>query len=950
MKHFLALFSLLLLAPLAAHAIAPTALKTEFLENPLAIGTSKPRFSWIVEDPARGARQTAYQVQAASSLENFDKPDLWDSGKLSSGQSHLIEYAGKPLASRQRVWWRVRTWDQDGREFSWSKPAWFEIGLLKPEDWQAKWIGNRSDHPLVDEVTEAWDRHVILTGAGYQAAKTFLDEKAEPPPHFRNEFRLPSTVARARAFICGLGYYQLYLNGRRVGDRRLDPAAAHYEKEARYVVHDITHLVREGRNAIGVILGSGWYCQLGRTTDPARPQQWGPDTGLLVQLHIELDDGRQMCVVSDKSWKTSSGPILRSELFLGEAYDASREMAGWTEAGFDDRAWAPAAEIAPLAPKLVPMLTPPERVVEVLQPVELLHPSPGIWVFDFGKLISGLTRLKIRSSKPITVIQRYAEAAGGHPTDAFPIVRTKFYYPQDIAPSKGMILASQSVHLPGSASGTPVYLYVTAGRGQELYEPTSFTYQPFRYVEVLGLADAPRLGDMEALFIHSDLKPTGSFVCSDEKVNRVYELMHRTLRACLHGVLQDNPGQERGGWMGENQATFEFLAFACDTAQFHRQYIRDIEAGTLPDGRPPRVTPNFRSKYGGGDIGWEATTGLMLSRHHLFYGDRRLQNEHYDYVKRYVELYRPLAETNLDGFVGFGDWLDPWPTLHGVRKSVDRAGQSSTDSGWPVNSPQQVTVGGLYYGAVVALVEAARALGKAGDLARYTRLASLMRENYNKRFYDAERKTYGSQAGNLLALTYGLVPDGDAATVAASLDHNVRLDWKGHLSTGHVTTSLLPSTLSSYGYAETALQLFRNDDYPSWGFMLSKGQTGIPPRWRNTARPDLANYGRMLQQALGAAGRWFYDSLGGIQPDPDHPGFKHFILRPSVPQGLDWVKVKYESVYGLIRSEWQGDGGALTWQITIPWNTTATAKFPDGTTKRLEAGRHTLTIPEPRKP
>jgi alpha-L-rhamnosidase len=936
---FRLILSALLLAPLAAHAIAPTALKTEFLDNPLALDTAKPRFSWVVEDTTPGAKQTAYQVQAASSPEKLAKgeADLWDSGKVASDQSHLVPYAGKALASRQPVWWRVKGWDQNGTETDWSKPARFELGFLDDKEWQAEWITVPGEAPVRSPTTQAWAEFTALAGKEHAQAVNFLLENFPPVPLFRREFEVAGKVQRARLSLGVRGYAVPSLNGRRVSDRRLDPAYREYDVNTHYIVLDVTDQLRTGKNAIGIELGGGWH-GVGeeRTIGLVRKKRTRSEC-FIARLDVETDQGATR-IVSDGTWTTAPGPTVKSVFFAGEAYDANREQPGWNTAGFAADGWQP-AQVAPAGTeKLVPMLIPPERVVKTLPAVRKYQAAEGIWVFDFGQLFPGVTRLRATLPKGTTLIQRYEQGTSAGPT--------KLSYPQPpqvLSKTDGLIANFNGV-VAGPVKTTSCYVYTAKGGDQPEEWAPEFDYQSLRYVEVTGYPGEPPLDLLTGLLIHTDFPQAGTFTSSDERINRVFRGLSDTTLYCTHGILQDNNCAERQkgntGLMG-NFVDLQAFDHAC--APFHLKALDGLRLNTVKGAPPEILHERGRNSLDRDDtVGWHAAAAFLPWKTWLFFGDPQILERHYPLMKAYVERFGEQVEQRMESLPDWGDWSDAYLGEDAARPPTPFAANTPEDYAkrppgqlagvpFPLNTPIALTAAARFYGALEITRRTAEILGHKEEAEDLAARAKRIKEVFLRTFYDPTLKAFGSQAANADALQFGLAPEGQEAAVARSLREDVMVKAGGHASAGFCLDGI-PDMLSRYGYADEAALLFQTDTYPSWGQILRTwGYHTMPARWP-TSRQAKDIGGRRIQAEKTSAGKWVYDSLGGIRPSPQAAGFKHFELAPSFPSTVDTCDVSYPSPYGQIASAWKRQDGGIRWNVTIPWNTTATLKLP-GLTK-----------------
>ena len=826
-------------------SLAPVELRCEYRANPIDVEAVHPRLGWALESRERGCRQKAYRIIVSSSSAKLivNLGDLWDSGRVESDASVQVPYGGAALTSGMKCWWKVRVWDAGGRPSAWSAPAVWEMGLLQKADWKAKWIG--------------------------YACRT--------APLFRSEFAVSRDITCARAYICGLGYYELYLNGKKVGDHVLDPGETDYEERSFYVVYDVTEHLRHGDNAVGVMLGDGWYNQ--RAVNEKK-YGWGDvvygDPRLIFQMRIDYTDGTHELVVSDGRWKASSGPILSSNVYAGETYDSRQEQEGWANPGFNDKSWAQAALVNGPGGVLESQKIPPVKRMATIRPVSLTNPKRGVYVFDMGQNFAGWARLTVAADSGTAITMRFAEAVG----------------------AKGMIdmesTGVDAIHVEQTDR------YTCRGGGVEMWEPR-FTYHGFRYVEVTGFPGKPVPDMLEGIVVYTAVDRAGSFTCSDSLLNRIHTTALWTLTSNLHSVPTDCPAREKCGWLGDAHVSAEMSIFNFDMPVFWTKYVRDIETNRRSRGGIVEDIAPGRRQEPGTHPDWGSAFIQIPWYLYLYYGDTAVLREHYNGMREFLSSVEGIADSSIVS-AGYGDWCPP-------------------GSARPTETPVALTSTAYFFFDAKIMAQAAQLLGKPEDAAYYRSLAGRIKAAFTARFYNQASKTFGSQTADAFALYLGLVPPGDEDAVAASLADNVVRVKNGHFATG-VTGSLhLYRALSSHGYDDAALGILRKTDYPSIGYLFSLGATTLWEQWNNKG-------GSLNHPMQGCFDVWFYDGIGGINPDPAVPGFKHTILRPLVVGGLESAKVNYRSLYGTISSGWTFRDGIFTWRIAVPANTTATVHVP----------------------
>lgn len=1046
---FLPAICILLSAALAEGAGQATALRCESQVAPFGIDQAAPALSWQIQDPRRGARQTAWQVLAASTPELLgeNRGDLWDSGKVDSGQSHLVAYRGKPPVSRQRVYWKVRVWDQDGKAGPWSDPTWWEMGLLEPEDWQgAQWIASPQPHDAPDPVrpgevgdwiwaadganaplefrkiftlpqkaivradvvansdspetllqvavnglvprgnalngpsrevpnraaefdATTWlkpgaENEVAIqtTKAGAQAAvcfglsivygdgttelirsdgtwqcrpfdpkslpKRMPDERlaeatssadwraaavlenygdakfgafnhrapqALPPALLRKDFTVTKEVSDARVWVCGIGYHELYLNGGKIGDRVLDPPQSNYGRYAFYTTYDVTPYLRAGGNALGVHLADGWYDQnlaWGTHMSYGKP-------GAIVLMRVKYKDGSEEIVKSDASWKAGEGALRAANIYRGEVYDARREAAGWSEPGTSVSNWPSAVVLPPLSPALKPNAIAPMRKVREIKPVKISSPLPGAWVVDMGENITGWMRLRMKGLPAgKTVRLRFGEWL--NPDGSIDMLSTGPL-------AHGLIQRDE---------------YVSKGGDVEIYEPR-FTYHAFQYVEISGLDRAPAPEDVTAVVVHTDLPSAGEFECSEPLLNTISEMFRRTLLNGFHGHFEDCPHRERCEW-GHMSVCARAALYYLDSQDILRKFADDFMSRPAADGAPLVVGVGKRTitdpaRPSDADVpSGNAPFEVMAYLAEIHGDDRALRKYDAEMNLWLANLQRRMDK---DGIISKG-------TNYGDHAAIPHARQA--------DSRDFVATCFALYAARIAIKQALL-LEKADEARGHEALAEKIRRGLIKRFYKPERKTFGSQSADTLALHFDLVPE-DRAAIARSLADDVR--GRGHwLVGGMVSYPKIGDALGGAGFGEDAIKGLLNTKREGIGWTAANGYTTVwevyHPFGTFQERKVSKNHAN-----FGGIGSWFFEGILGIRPDPAQPGFQHIILRPEATNTMAWARGSYRSPYGVIRSDWRREQGKFVWRVTVPPNTRATAYVPRTPgTEVTESGR-----------
>lgn len=848
-------------AVMTGSSVSAKELRCEYRVNPLGIDVVRPRLSWILQSSQRGQKQTAYRVLVASSLEklNSDEADLWDSGKVKSDRTIHLVYEGRPLKSRMRCWWKVRVWDKDGKASAWSKPGMWSMGLLSPSDWEADWIGAEQR---------------ALSGNPFVAIM------------LRRETALTKPVKSAAARICGLGYYEFFINGNRVGDHVLDPAFTDYTKRVLYVTYDITSLLKKGDNALGVILGGGFYRLATPDLFGFNKAPWTKAPKLLLEIDVEYTDGTRQSIISDRNWKWSTGPIVFNCLRGGETYDPRCEKQGWSHNGFDDGEWKQAIRLPAPGGRLASQQMPPIRVHKTIIPVKLTEPTPGVWVYDLGVNISGWVRFHTHGPAGQKVTLEFNELLNEDGT---------------------VNMAHCSSHTKGRFQRGELIL---SGRERDTFEPR-FTYHGFRYVQIKGLPHKPDLANLVGRWVTTNPDPTGSFECSNDGINKIHELVTRTYLNNLHGIPTDCPQREKMGWMNDGRVTMEAAIFNFDTPTFYTKWVHDMWDAQDKCGHVASLIPTCGwGRVGGNgapgsyaDPWWGGTIVIAPWVMYQYYGDTRILKRGYPAMKDFVEY---LSTTANDHIVKWwlGDWLE-----------VGKGGR-------PKRTPVPQTSTCAYYYCTRIVCQTAELLGRDEDVRKYAELARAIKESFNRHFLDPDTGLYAldSQTAQALPLFVGLVPDGQREKVFDQLVENITVKRNGHLSTGIVGTLYLLHVLTDNGRADLAHEIMTKEEFPGWLHMINSGATSIWEAWDGR--------GSRNHPTFGLVGAFFYRNLAGIRPDPAGPGFKNIIFKPEIADGLDWVRASYRSVHGLIKSEWKRRDGRLEMNIDIPVNTTATVYLP----------------------
>ncbi len=722
-------------------------------------------------------------------------------------------------------------------------------------------------------------------------------------PLLRREFEMNGPLVSATLLISGLGYYEACINGKRVGDHVLDPAQTDYEKRVFYVAYEVTSMITEGNNALGVMLGNGWYNQ---------DRVWS-ETGLvygrprlLAELHLETGDGETIVLATEAGgWTCHPGPVTDNNIYAGETYDARLEQPGWCSPGFDDSHWEPVEELEPPGGRLELQNIPPIRRTELLRPLSITERSHDTCIVDMGQNFAGWAKIRLRAPAGATIRLRFAE---------------------DLTREGAIDTASTGVFATGVEQ---IDRYTCRGDGLEIWEPR-FTCHGFRYVEVSGWPGKPSADDITGVAVHTDLKRAGAFMSSDARLNRLHNMAIRTHRSNVHGIPEDCPARERCGWLGDANVVCEYSLWNFHAGTFWKKFLGDIETTrALHDGLPCNVSPGKRTSKAKPD--WAAAYIMIPWYLYLFEGDSDVFKKHWEGMHRLIEHFAESSQ----GWIledGFGDWFDP-----------------GTDSPC-THTPPALTTTLWFYRCALVMSSAARVLGLPDAAGRYAAWASMIKEALMKEFYDPEHGTFGSQTADAMALHFEIPPADQEARVLNALVGDI-VKRSTHLNTGIMGIRFLFEVLTRRGHGELALALMHQDSYPGLGDLIRRGATTLWEYWGELALDKKLGPRSLNHPMLGGFDNWFFNTLAGIRPDPANPGFRRFLLEPHPIRSLEWVRCRHESPYGRILSEWNDDGTTFEWTVAVPEGSVAGARLPySGNAIELQPGRHRLFDAVPARP
>ncbi|MBL7738633.1 MAG: family 78 glycoside hydrolase catalytic domain [Chitinophagaceae bacterium] len=838
-------------------------LRTENLANPIGLDVLQPYFSWQLISTQRNVTQSAYEIRVGTLPAALVTGEgVWKSGKINSGQSIYVPYGGATLASGKKYYWQVRVWDDKGTASAWSAIAFWQMGLLKPSDWKAQWIE-----------------------PGYTEDKEFA------APLLRKEFSSGKKIKSATAYITAHGLYEAQINGKRVGDAYLTPGWTSYNKRLQYQAYDVTGLLKDGANAVAVTLGDGWY--RGNFSFDHRRNIYGKDIALLFQLEIVHADGTTATVVSDASWKSSTGAVRSNGIYQGETIDARLEKTGWALAGYDDQNWTAVKTAGFSKDILVATYNEPIKKHEAIAAVKVITTPKGEKVIDFGQNLVGWVQLNVKGKAGDTIKVSHAE----------------------VLDKKGSFYTE---NLRGAKAQT---VYVLKGDGEEVFEP-HFTFFGFRYIKLDGIAGELQPGNFTAVALYSDMQQTGSFTSSDSLINQLQHNIEWGLRGNFLDVPTDCPQRdERMGWTGDAQAFFRTATFLRGVNNFFSKWLKDLSADQLNTGSVPHVIPNPLGEQGwaaGGSAGWADASTIIPWEMYLVYGDKRILENQYASMKAWVDYMQSQSTNDLwNKGSHFGDWLF-------YTMADDNDGKAAITNKYLIAQC-------FYAYSTQLLINVAKELGRTDDVATYTALLQKVKAAFLKEYTTPNGATMSNtQTSYVLALQFDLFPEELRQQAADRLVNNIR-QYGNHLTTGFLGTPYLCHVLSRYGYSDVAYTLLLQKTYPSWLYPVTKGATTIWERWdgiRTNGDFQAITMNSFNHYAYGAIGDWMYRVMVGLDIEKDGIGYKKIRIQPHVGGKFTHASASYETQYGKLSSGWKIQDGKLILSAEVPANTTAAIYIP----------------------
>jgi len=832
-------------------------LKTEYLVNPIGLDVKKPRLTWKIKDQRRGAIQNAYKismgtdsVKVAAGLGSH-----WNTGKVNE-DDQMVVYCGKELQAFKKYYWSLSVWDKNERRVQASQTASFEMGMMESRNWEGSWISDSRD----------------------------INKKESP--YFRKEFKTGKKIKKARVYIATAGLFELYLNGERIGDQQLDPTYTRFDRRNLYVTHDVTSHLQQN-NAIGVLLGNGWFNHQSRAVWYFHEAPWRARPMFCLDLKVTYEDDSEQTISSDTDWKTSTGSLIFNSIYTAEHQNAQLEQKGWNTFSFDDEKWKKSIVTSAPSNNIVAQALHPIRYTTEIQPIKMQKINSQKYIFDLGRNIAGISRIKVKGKAGTVLRVTHSE----------------------LLDKKGEIdLSNIIVHYRPTNDRDPFQtdIYTLSGEGLETFAP-KFNYKGFQYIEVLSSKPIELTEQsVTGVFMHSDVPSVGKVRSSNKLINKLWSATNNAYLSNLYGYPTDCPQREKNGWTGDAHIAIEMGLYNFDGITVYEKWLADHRDEQQSNGVLPAIIPSSGWGYqwaNGPD--WTSSLAIIPWNIYLFYGDQKLLKDCYDNIKRYVDHISEISP----GFItdwGLGDWV-------------------------PVKSktPKQFTSSIYYYVDASILAKTAKLFGNEDDYQKYSQLAANIKEEINSRFFDQKTATYGSgfQTELSTALFWGIVPEEYTEKVAQKLAKKVISDNR-HIDVGLLGSKAILNALSENGYADLAYEVATQEDFPSWGAWIKNGATTLFEDWK----VDEKRKGAMSRNHImfGEIGAWFYKALGGIKPDPNQPGFKNILLEPHFVKGLERFEAEYNGPHGKIISSWKKENGKVFYDLIIPPNSGASLVINQG--------------------
>jgi alpha-L-rhamnosidase len=880
MKRLLIIISLFFSIKNVQAQLQVTNLRCEYSVNPLGVETATPHFNWQLQSTQKNVLQTAYKILVSDDSLQLKKSvgAIWNSNKIQSAASIQINYTGKPLQTAKKYFWKVQVWDNKGNVAE-SAVAYWQMGLLNKTDWSnAKWIG--FDEPV--------DSLKIFPHV-HQNGKKGWGKRLNVVPMIRKEFTVTKKIKAAAAFICGLGHFELFINGNKIGDHFLDPGWTNYDKQAQYISFDVTNNLQEGNNAFGVMLGNGFYYIPGQRYRKMTGAYGHPK--LILKTQIEYTDGTTENIISDESWQTAPSPIIYSSIFGGEDYDANKEQPGWNKPGFNATAWRNVI-ITNGSPQLQSQLQQPVKIMQRFTAKTKMELMKNVWVYDLGQNFSGIPAIKVNGNKYDTV----------------------------------RIFCGELLNADGSinqkATGSPAYFnYILKGETEENWQP-QFTYTGFRYMQVHCIAKdslqmPPVVKNIEGLHISNDMPAVGEFTCSNELFNKTNILIDWAVKSNTVSLFTDCPHREKLGWLEQTHLMGTSIQYNYDIATLNRKVVNDMMQSQYSNGKIPEIAPEFTVFTPPFDESpeWGSASIILPWYNYKWYGDKQTLMEAYPMMQRYID-YLLTKDSVYILKHGLGDWFDIGPKKSGFAQ-MTKMGITATAM--------------LYYDATI-LTDISKLLNKPTDIKKYTLLAANIKKAFNATFFNKQTMQYdsASQTANAMALYMGLVQPQNKTAVIHALINDIK-KRNNALTGGDIGYRYVLQALQNAGRSDVIFDMNSRDDVPGYGYQLKHGATALTESWQ--AYESVSNNHLML----GHLQEWFYAGLAGIQQTNNSVAYKNIVIKPQPVGDITATKAAFNSPYGQIVSDWKIVKGMFVLHVTIPANTTANIYLP-GSNKIIKTG------------
>jgi len=864
--------------------LAVSQLKCNGLDNP--VGTDKiPDFSWIIKSPERRQIQTAYQIIVSSDNKTIktNKGDIWDSGKILSGESAWIVFNGPPLNPGNQYFWKVRVWDGNDKPSAWCSSGMFVTGLFDKIDWNgAKWIGYED---IPDSLLLVPGVHGMGNDLGNIA------EKRTTIPCFRKEFTLEKKITRAFVFVSGLGQYELYINGDKIGAHFLSPGWTDYRNTCLYNTFDVTGNLKEGSNAIGTIVGNGFY-NINRERYRKLTIAYGAPK-MILKLEIQYNDGSKDVITSDKTWKTISSPITFSSIYGGEDYDARLEQDGWNKSGFNDSEWKNVLVVKEPSGELKPEKDYPVKIMEAIDHKVISLQEENSYVYDFEQNASGIIKINIKGEKG-----------------------------QEVRFIPGELLDEDSLVSQEATGGPHYFSYTLKGEDEEIWMPR-FTYYGFRYVQLNGAVptdypnpeNLPVISNIQLLHTRNSSPEVGSFKCSNKLFNSIYDLINWSIKSNLASVATDCPHREKLGWLEQTHLMGNSIKYIYDIHNLYDKIIDDMIDAQLENGLVPDIAPEYVPFTAGfrDSPEWGSACVILPWDMYEWYGDVEVVRKAYPMMKKYVNYLHEMSDKNILTH-GLGDWYDLGPEFPGEAQLT----------------PKAVTATAIYYYDANLLSKMAGLLGKTEDALFYTGLAEDIKKAFNSKFFDPETKIYstGSQTAYSMPLFFGMVEDRYKKDVVENLIKSINAGNKA-LTAGDIGYRYLLRALEQEGFSQLIYEMNSKTDVPGYGYQLSKGATALTESW--AALKFVSNNHMMLGHLM----EWFYSGVGGIRQQANSRSYNNILIAPEVVGDLTWAETTFNTVHGKITSNWKIEDNNFILKVIIPANCKAMVTLPQADPEKI---------------